>query len=88
MAEIDEKLPHGRGVDANASTQRQGLTVRLSTLNMVPLIPHVQIRRLNLQVGRFAIPVGDPRMVKPIRYCASNHHPKSIRKLVNRNLPI
>ncbi len=33
-------------------------------VNMVPLIPLAQNCRLNFQPVRFAIPVGDPRMVK------------------------
>ena len=36
--------------------------------------------RLNPQAVRFAIPVGDPRMVKLIRYSASNHQLQSIGK--------
>lgn len=64
MAESNGKMSQRDKGEAKASTQDQCLEFRLRYLNMVPLIPHVQSRHLNLQVGRFAIPVGDPRMVK------------------------
>jgi hypothetical protein len=49
-----------RAFDATAKAVPDARPV---TLVMVPLIPLKQSCRLNLQSVRFAIPVGDPRMV-------------------------
>jgi hypothetical protein len=64
MADWIGKLSHDGGSEAIASTQSLCLEVRQLWLIMVPLIPNVQSCFLNPQAGRFAIPVGDPRMVK------------------------
>jgi hypothetical protein len=47
-----------------APTRKAMPEIRRLAVNMVPLIPLAQNCRLNHQSVRFAIPVGDPRMVK------------------------
>jgi hypothetical protein len=64
MTESNGEMLQGSAREAIASAQGQCLIFRLRYVIMVPLIPHVQSCCLNLQAGRFAIPVGDPRMVK------------------------
>jgi hypothetical protein len=64
MAESNREMPQDDAGEATASKQGQCPKFRLRYVIMVPLIPHVQSCRLNIQTGRFAIPVGDPRMVK------------------------
>jgi hypothetical protein len=54
----------GDTADLRSSTHEQCPELKPILLNMVPLIPHVQSCHLDIQADRFAIPVGDPRMVK------------------------